>query len=214
MLFSCFPINTAIFWQQMLARLVFLFGIWLSGLLAHALDGLLTNYIMDLNVYSGYFGTSFIILFGSYFVQNKLEQIIQDFRPMLKLDNKQLQKFSERLKRVIYSFFPCLLIAIGLTVYTGVLNQFQRSLTEGFRLHIIWNLFFNSFGLLLTATAIWMFVSIWLTIFGISRQPLNVKLSSETLAGFRELSLLALWFSLFYSYPFLPVLKKRQKKAG
>ena len=182
----------------MLTRLVFLFGIWLSGLLAHALDGLLTNYIMDLNVYLGYFGTSFIILFGSYFVQNKLGQIIQDFRPMLKLDTKEFQRFSERLKRVIYSFFPCLLIAIGLAVYTGVLNQFQQSLTEGFKLHMIWNLFFNSFGLLLTATAIWMFVSIWLTIFGISRQPLNVELSSETLARFRELSLLALWFSLFY----------------
>lgn len=198
LLFSRFPINTDIFWQQMLVRLVFLLGIWLSGLLAHALDGLLTNYIMDLNVYLGYFGTSFIILFGSYLVQNKLGQIIQDFRPILKLDTKEFQRFSERLKRVIYSFFPCLLIAIGLAAYTGVLNQFQQSLTEGFRVHIIWNLFFNSFGLLLTATAIWMFVSIWLTIFGISRQPLNVKLSSETLAGFRELSLLALWFSLFY----------------
>jgi hypothetical protein len=85
-----------------------------------------------------------------------------------------------------------------LGVITGVPSQFQLALVEGFNLHIVWSMFFNSFGLLLTATAIWMFVSIWITIFLISRQPLNVRLSSETIARFRELSVLALWFSLFY----------------
>ncbi len=198
LLFSYFPINQRIIWQQMLARFCFLLAVWLSGLLAHALDGLMTNYILDLNAYLTYFGTAFLILFGSYFVQHKLSNVIQDFRPMLKLHAMEFQKFSERLERVSYSFFPCLLIAIGLGVFTGALDQFQQALAEGFKLHIIWNLLFNSFGLLLTATAIWMFVSIWLTIFLISRQPLNVELSSETLARFRELSMLALWFSLFY----------------
>ena len=198
LLFSYFPIDKTIMWQQMLARFCFLFAIWLSGLLAHSIDGLMTNYILDLNAYPAYFGTSFIILFGSYFVQHKLSSIIQIFRPMLKLDDMEFQKFSRRLKRVSYSFVPCLLIAIGLGVFAGALNQYQQALAEGFKLHIIWNLLFNSFGLLLTATAIWMFVSIWLTIFLISRQPLNVKLSSETIAGFREMSLLTLWFSLFY----------------
>ena len=198
LLFSYFPIRKEVVWQQMLTRLGFLFGIWISGLLTHALDGLMTNYILDLNRYLPYFGTSFLILFGSYFVQNKLDQIIQDFRPMLRLDDREFQKQFEGLKRVIYSFFPCFLIAVILAIFAGVPNQFQQALTEGFSLHIIWNFFFNSFGILLTATAIWMFASIWLTILVISRQPLDVKLSSETLARFRELSLLALWFSLFY----------------
>ena len=198
LLFSYFPIDKTIMWQQMLARFFFLLAVWLSGLLAHALDGLMTDYILDLNVYPNYFGTSFIILFGSYFVQYKLSSIIQVFRPMLKLDDMEFQKFSRRLERVGYSFFPCLLIAVGLGVFSGALNQYQQALAEGVQLHVIWNLSFNSFGLLLTATAIWMFVSIWLTIFLISRQPLNVKLSSETIARFREMSMLALWFSLFY----------------
>ena len=198
LLFSYFPIDTKVLWQQMLARFGFLFGIWLSGLLVYALDGLIIDYALDMNVYLAYFGPSFIILFGSYIVQHKLSNVIQDFRPMLKLDNIEFQKFSKRLERFFYSFFPCLLIAIALGVFTGVLNQFQQALAEGFKLHIAWNLLFNSFGLLLTATAIWMFVSIWITIFLISRQPLNVKLSSETIARFRELSVLALWFSLFY----------------
>lgn len=198
LLFSYFPIDKMIIWQQMLARFCFLFIIWLSGLLAHALDGLMIDYILALNAYLTYLGTPFLILFGSYFVQHKLSNVIQDFRSMLKLDDIEFQKFSERLKRVSYSFIPCLLIAIGLGVFGGALDQFQQALAKGFKVHIIWNLLFNSFGLLLTATAIWMFVSIWLTIFFISRQQLNVKLSSETIARFRELSMLALWFSLFY----------------
>ncbi len=198
LLFSRFPVDRKIMWQQMLARFCFLFAIWLSGLLVHALDGLMSNYILELNTYLAYFGTLFLILFGSYFVQDKLGSIIKDFRPMLKLDDIEFQKFSRRLERVIYSFFPCLLIAVGLGVFAGTFSQYQQTLVEGVQLHTIWNLLFNSFGLLLTATAIWMFVSIWLTIFLISRQPLNVKLSPETIAGFREMSLLTLWFALFY----------------
>ena len=182
----------------MLARFCFLLAVWLSGLLAYTLDGLMANYISDVNAYLTYFGTSFLILFGSYFVQQKLSSIIQDFRPILKLDSMKFQKFSERLERVSYSFFPCVLIAIGLGVFSGAFDQFQQALVEGFKLHTSWNLLFNSFGLLLTATAIWMFVSIWLAIFLISRQPLNVQLSPETMAKFREMSMLALWFSLFY----------------
>jgi hypothetical protein len=197
LLFSYFPIDKQLFWQQMLARFFLLFALWLSGLLAHALDGLITVYISELNVYLS-FGTLFMILFGSHYVQRTLSKIIQNFRPMLKLDDLQFQKFSERLKRISYSFLPCLFIAIGFGVWAGAPNQLQQALTEGFKLHVVWNLSVNFFGWLLGATVIWMFVSIWLTIFLISQQPLNVKLSPETIMRFRELSMFALWFSLFY----------------
>ena len=182
----------------MLARLGLLFGIWVAGLLAYVADGLMTTYISDLTVHLPYFGTSFLVLFGSFFVQNKLDQSFQDFRPMLNLDDKGFQKFSDGLRRVIYSFVPCFLMAVVLAIFTGVFHPFVQAFIEGFSLHSIWNLFLNSFGLLLTATAIWMFAAIWLTIFNISRQPLDVTFSSETLARFRELSLLALWFAFFY----------------
>lgn len=198
LLFSYFPINKKILWQQLTARFGFLFIIWLSGLIVYTLDGTLIEYVFNINVYLGYFITSFIILFGSYIVQQRIRNIIQDFRPILKLDNKEFEKFSSKLNRIFYSFIPCLIVAIGLGVFTGTIEQFQITLIEGVMLSSIWNILFNSFGLLLTATAIWMFVSIWITIFLISRQPLNVKLSSETIAKFRELSVLALWFSFFY----------------
>jgi len=51
---------------------------------------------------------------------------------------------------------------------------------------------------LLTATGVWIGVSIWLTIFLISKQPLQVKPSPSTIEEFRGLTMLALWFSLFY----------------
>jgi len=204
LLFSYFPIDEKMFWQQILARFCFLFSVWLSGFLVYALEGLMTSYIMNLSVYTILFGTSFLVLFGSYMNQHKLNDIIQNVRPMLKLDDPQFQKFSERLERYSYSFLPCLFITLAFAVasigilLTGVPNEFQQAWVEGFKLTAIWGLFLNFFGWLLIATGIWMVVSIWLTIFLISRQPLNVELSPETIEKFRGLSILALWFSLFY----------------
>jgi len=198
LLFRYFPIDKNILWQQMLARFCFLFLLWLSGLLAHAVDGLMTAYISEVNGYLSILGTFFMVLFGSYYVQRTLGSIIRNFRPMLKLDDLHFQKFSERLERYSCSFLPCLFIAIGFGVLAGGSYQFQQALAEGFKVHVVWNLSVSFFGWLLGATAIWMFGSIWITIFLMSRQPLNVKLSPGTIARFRELSMFALWFSLFY----------------
>jgi hypothetical protein len=197
LLFSYFPIDKKVFWQQMLARFCLLFSVWLTGFLAYTLDGLMIFYITNLSIYLGIFGTSFIVLLGSYIVPRELSNLIQNFRPMLKLDDTLFQKFSERLERYSYSFLSCLVIAICFFLL-GASNEFQQALAEGFRLHVVWNLSFSFFAGLLVATGIWMFVSVWITIFLISRQPLNVELSPETIEKFRALSMLALQFSLFY----------------
>jgi len=186
------------FAQQMLARFCFLFSVWLTGFVAYALNGLMISYITNLSIYQTLFGTGFIILFGSYMVQRSLEDLILNVRPMLRLDDSLFRKFSERVKRYSYSFLPCVFIALGFVFLSGAPNEFQQALAEGFKLHIIWNLSFIFFSSLLGATGLWMFMSIWLTIFLTSRQPLNVKLSPKTIEKFRDLSMLALWFSLFY----------------
>ncbi len=198
LLFSYFPIDKKMFWQQMLARFCLLFSVWLTGFLAYALDGLMVSYITNLSIYQTLFGTSFIILFGSYMVQRSLNDLIPNIRTILKLDEPLFRKFSERVERYSYSFLPCVLIALGLVFLSGAPNEFQQALTEGFKPHIIWNLSFTFFYSLLGATGLWMFISIWLTIFLTSRQPLDVKLSPKTIERFRDLSMLALWFSLFY----------------
>jgi hypothetical protein len=119
-------------------------------------------------------------------------------RPMLQLDDLQYQQFSERLERYNSSFVPCVLLAIGFFVVSGAWNDFQRTLVEGLMIHALWDVLSSCFIYLMMATGIWMFVSIWITIFLISHQPLNVTLSLETIDKFRALSMLALWFSLFY----------------
>jgi hypothetical protein len=126
-----------------------------------------------------------------------LSRAIENFQPMLKLNESQFQKFYDKLARYRFSFFPCLLIAIVFGVFSGS-NQLQQAVIEGLKLHVVWNFSMNVFGWLLGGSVIWMFASIWLTIFLISRQPLNVKLSPKIIERFRELSMLALWFSLFY----------------
>jgi len=197
-LLSYLPIDKKVLWQQMVARFCVLFAVWLTGIVAYAVDGLLLTYLSNLNVYLMLFGTSFIILFGSYMVPQSIDDLVHKVRPMLKLDDRQFQQLSERLEHYNYSFFPCFFLAVGFFVVSGSSNDFQRTLTEGFRIHAFWNLSFSFFIYLMIATGIWMFVSIWITIFLISRQPLNVTLSPETIDKFRALSMLALWFSLFY----------------
>ncbi len=199
LLFRYFPINKESVAQQMFARFCLLLAIWLVGLLAHWLDGLTVAYLSKLSVYQALFGTSLIILFGSYGVQRALKDLIPKIRPMIKLNEPSFRKFSERLERYSYSFLPCLLIALGFVVFlSNVPQEIQQAITEGFRPHVVWGLSSTFFGYLLVGTAFWMFMSIWLAIFLISRQPLNVKLSPATIERFRDLSMLALWFSLGY----------------
>ena len=186
-------------WQQMLARFCLLFVVWLTGLLAYAWDGLVLSYVLWLPIYPVLFGMGFLILFGTYMTQRALGDLIRNVRPILKLDDLQFQKLYGRVQRYSYSFIPCLLVALGLVVFTSsVPNEFQQALAEGFKLHVIWDLSFSLFIYLLTATGIWIFVSIWLTIFLISRQPLSVKLSPELIERFHDLSIVALWVSLGY----------------
>ncbi len=208
-LFSFLPIKEDAVGQQMVARFGFLLVLWLSGLLAHAVDGVVLTFTSNLNVYLSLFGTFFIIFFGSYFVQRTQRDVVQNFRSMLKLDDRQFTEFFQRLVRISYSIWPCFFIAIVFIPFY-LFNEIQGILQAGLQLHVLWNLAITLFATLLTSTAVWMLALIWLTIFLISRQPLNVELSLETVARFRELSMFALTFSLFYflgvsigSIPFL-----------
>lgn len=199
LLINVFPIDRELLWQQMLARFCLLFLVWLTGLVAYTLDGLMASYIFRLQIYPILFVMGLIVLFGSYMIQRTLSNLIRNIRPILKLDSLRFKKFHETVKGYSYNFLPCLLLAIGLVIFaSGAPNEFQQGLLEGFKLHVIWNLSFSFFIYLLTATGIWMFISIWLTIFLISQQPLDVKLSPEVIEKFRDLSITALWVSLGY----------------
>jgi hypothetical protein len=199
LLFSRLPIDSDKFGQQMVARLSLLFLVWLTGLVAYALDGLTLPFVFDLRVYTMLFFMGIMVLFGSHMIQRSLHDVVLSFRPLLKLDDSEFLRFSERVERYSYSFIPCLLIAVVLAITTSDLPAgVQTAFAGGLRLHEIWDLALVLFLNLLSATAVWFGVSIWLTIFFISKQPLEVELSAKTIEQFRGLTMLALYFSLFY----------------
>lgn len=178
-------------------RFAFLMLLWLSGLLAHSIDGLTEGYISDIWIYLSFFGPGFIVLFGSYMIQKSLPDTIASFKALVDLDEPGFQSLTERIRR--YSFAPCALLAlVFVSLLTDVPRGVQLMALEGVKLHILWETLFVSFMYLLVGTGVWLGVSIWLTVFLISRQPLKVELSPGLIGNFRGLSMLALWFSLFY----------------
>jgi len=184
---------------QVLLRLFFMFLLWLSGLVAFTFDGLGAMYVSQMQIYLTFFGTGFIVLFGSYAVQESLVSTAVSIRPLLKVDDSRFKKFLERVELYTYSFIPDLSIAL---LFTFVIPGNRVTLVQlaGMfeSVHVAWTMVFVFFLNLLTATGIWFGVSIWLTIFLISRQPLQVELSSKTAREFRELANLALEFAVFY----------------
>jgi len=185
--------------EQVLLRLVFSFLLWFSGLVAFAIDGLGAMYASDAQLYLTFFGVCFIILFGAYMIQQSLGSTILSIRPLLRVDDSRFKRFFERMELYTFSFIPVLLIALSFTfvvpgnrvTLVGLADMFESA-------HVAWTMVLSFFLNLLTATGIWMGVSIWLTIFLISRQPLQVELSSRTAKEFRGLANMALEFAVFY----------------
>ncbi len=185
----------------MLARFLLLFTVWLTGLLIYSIDGLMRAYLLNPQIYMMLFIIGFIILFGTYMWQPELDELFKNVRQMLKMNDSNFKKFSNRVKRYCNSIIPGLIFAVVFVILlTSVPEDFQLALDQGFELHIIWNISYNFFVYLLVGTSIWMFISIWVIIFLVSRQPLSVKLSKETIKKFRALSMLALYFSIGYFF--------------
>lgn len=187
------------FREQVLLRLVFSFLLWFSGYVVFAVDGLGTVYAADVQMYLTFFGVGFIILFGAYAIQESLGSTVMSIRPLLRLDDSKFKEFFARMELYTFSFIPVLLIALlfmfvvpgNRVTLEGLAGMFES-------VHAAWIMILSFFLNLLTATGIWMGVSIWLTIFLISRQPLHVELSSKTSREFRGLTNLALEFAVFY----------------
>jgi len=195
-LFMWLPVERKKIRKQILLRLFFLFLVWLTGLAAYALDGLGSQYVSNVQTFLTLFGPGLITLFGSYVIQESLADIVLSIRPLLRLDGHQFKKLLGRIEKYSYSFVPAFLIASSLTVFSSDSANQLKALFEG--LHGVWGVSFMFFSNLLTATALWIGASIWLTIFLTSRQPFQAELSQKPIEKFRSLTNLALWFALFY----------------
>jgi len=195
-LFTRLPIDRKKIKEQMLVRLFFLFVVWLTGLAAYALDGQAAQYVSNVQVFP-WFGTGLIILMGTFMIQESLGDTVLSVRPLLNMDDSKFKKLLGRIEWYSYGFLPYLLLTLVIVVLSGnIVTLVSRTLFEGF--HGIWTVCFMFFSSLLTATGIWICVSIWLTTYLISRQPIQVELSPETMKKFRGLAVLALQFAAFY----------------
>lgn len=195
-LFNRFPVGRKELGKQIMVRSAFLLLIWFAGFAANVLSGMAMEYVSNVSIYTTLFGSGLIVFLGSYMFHRSLGNIVLSFRSLLELDDSSFNEFCGRIERYTYSIIPCILIALPLTAFSVGLSQLQEALFLG--IHGICNLLFVFFLNLIGATGLWIGGSIWLTIFLISRQPLQVKPSSSTIDEFRGLTMLALWFSLFY----------------
>jgi hypothetical protein len=199
LLFDRLPVDRDRLSHQIVARFALLLLVWLSGLVVYGVDGLTGEYLSNYQLLSTLFGNGLIVLFGTHMIQRSLPEAVSSFRGLVDLDEGSFRRLSDRIEGLSFSFVPCLVIGLFYTLLlTGVPAEARRLLAEGTTAHSLWGLAFVSFVYLLTGTGIWMGVSIWLTVFIISRQPLRVELSPGLIERFRGLSMLTLWFALFY----------------
>ena len=198
-LINQFPVDKDAFWLQMFARVLFLFVFWFLGYVINFSYGLGLTYLLNFQLHSYYFGTGFIILLGTFMVPRNLPDILLSFKSILRLDESEFEELSSKIERYNTSFIPLTIIClIFILTISDVPKIIPNVLSNGIYLLAVWELFFTSFMYLLVATGVWLGISIWITIFLISKQPLSIELSTGLIMKFRGLSMLTLWFSFFY----------------
>ena len=196
-LFNLLPISKK-FKVQISVRLIFLFAVWLTGLAAFALDGQAVQYTSNV-LFIPTFGSYLLILTGTFLVQNSLGDAVLSVRPLLNMDDSKFKKLLGRIEWYSYSVIPYLLLTLILfarPLSQGAVTILSRTLFEG--VHGIWTVCFTFFSTLLSATGVWVCVSIWLTTYLISRQPIQMKLSPEAINKFRGLTVLGLQSAAIY----------------
>ncbi len=183
---------------QISVRLFFLFAVWLTGLAAFALDDQAIQYTSNV-LWIPLFGSYLLILAGTFLLQNSLGDTVLSVRPLLNMDDSKFKKFLGRIEWYSYSVIPYLLLTLFLFArpLSGDFTIVSRLLFEGGFVGI-WSICFGFFSSLLSATGIWICVSICLTTYLISRQPIRVELSPETMKKFRGLTVLSLQFAAIY----------------
>lgn len=116
-LFAWLPIDPGKRGVQILVRLLFLFLLWFSGFVVSSVDGLGAEYVSNVQLLVPFFGTGFIILFGTYMIQSTLTDTVLSIRPLLRLDDSSFKKLFGRIELYSFSFVPVLLLALLFTAF-------------------------------------------------------------------------------------------------
>ncbi len=140
-----------------------------------------------------FFVQGIIILYAVHGFRSFLEWLPTWACQILRLDEHEFQRSFEKVEWWALSFIPPLIWAIA-TILT--FSYISGSLfSEISTAHSAWNLAASFFSNLLAGTGVWIIISLWLLIFWVSRQPLNLQLSRETSKIFRPLASPSLYAS-------------------
>jgi len=181
-----------LFWW-VVSAFSFLFVIWLSGLVVYALDGIPLRYLYNIPLHASFFIQGSVILFAVKGFRSFLEQLPTWARPVLRLNREEFTEFFERVERWVSSFFPPLIFAIAMMFLNLYLSR--QAVAESLTARSTWGLALSFFMYLFNGTGVWIIVSIWLLVFWVSRQPLDLRLSRRTSKIFRPLAIASLYAS-------------------
>jgi hypothetical protein len=92
-----------------------------------SVDGLGAGYLSNVQLLVPFFGTGFIILFGTYMIQSTLADTVLSIRPLLKVDDSAFRKLFGRIELYSFSFVPVLLLAL---LFSAFLPGSRLTLTQ------------------------------------------------------------------------------------
>ena len=197
-IFKRFPLKYENLRSQLLARVLFLATIWISGYLIYSLEGLSSEYLSNIGLLFGIFATSLLPIYGTYMVQKSLPLAIDDVKPLLDLSSEEFEQLDQKIEGYVYSFTPVFIMAVLLLfLVSDIPQRFMNQLSTGFTLRFIWDALITFFFNLINGTGIWLGLSIWITVLNISKQPFK-ETYNDVDTRFRGLAMLVLWFSAFY----------------
>jgi len=189
-----FPVKRKGRFWWFVKRLSFLSVFWLTSLLVYTLSGIPEAYLYHWQLHLAFFGTGLIIFGSASGFRSFIKELPEWARPVLKLDEVRFKEFFAKAERWASSLFPPLLYAFAMILMNIVTSNL---LFLGFTVLICWELALLFFMQLLSGTGIWIVVSIWLIVFQVSRQPLDLKLSSQTSRTFKPLATVSLYAAAF-----------------
>lgn len=186
-------------------RFCLLFVIWFFGLLASAYDGVLTGYLLNLQFHVMFFVTGMVVLYATGGLRSFLEWLPEWASPILRLDESEFKQFLEKGERWATSFLPPSLWTVAMMLL--YLSSSQETIVQSLTARSVVEFGLGLFSYLLQGTGIWIIISIWLVVFRVSRQPLDLQLSPQTSKTFRPLAMPSLYgaasfFLIIFLIPF------------
>jgi hypothetical protein len=194
-LFSRLPFYGKGLRYQIVIRFLFVFLIWLTGLIVAVADGAFDIFIHWYQIIPLLFGSAMIVLMGAYGLTRALAKTVGSFEQLFEMEGKEYQEFEGKVMRLSGSTIAILIITFIFYFALPSGLNFGAVPATLWGVYAYFLIFIIDF---IMSTGLWMGASLWITIFLISRQKFKADISSDTVEKFRGITSLTLIFAIFY----------------